>query len=90
MKAHDLNNQPPLSCRPRKQAMALTPRQTRLINLLRDGGKYSAIDISVRLHIGDARSVIRDLRKMGIAVCDEWKTGKNGKSRYKLYWIERR
>lgn len=89
MNKHDFNKQPSLFDQPRKPARALTPRQTRLINLLRDGGKYSAIDISIRLHIGDARSEIRNLRKMGIAVCDEWKPGKDGENRYKLYWIER-
>lgn len=89
MNRYDYTNQPSLFDQPREQARALTPRQTRLINLLRDGGKYSAIDISIRLRIGDARSEIRNLRKMGIAVCDEWVPGKDGENRYKLYWIER-
>ncbi len=89
MNTNDLNNQPSLFDLPRKPARALTSRQTRLINLLREGSKYSAIDISIRLHIGDARSEIRNLRKMGIAVRDEWVRGKDGDNRYKLYWIER-
>ncbi len=89
MSPYDLNNQPSLFDQPRKPAGALTPRQTRLINLLRDGGKYSAMDISIRLRIGDARSEIRNLRNKGIAVLDEWVPGKDGENRYKLYWIER-
>lgn len=89
MNANHFNNQPSLFDQPRKPALDLSPRQTRLINLLRNGGKYSAIDISIRLHIGDARSEIRRLRKMGIIVCDEWIPGKDGESRYKRYWIER-
>lgn len=83
------NNQPSLFNQPRKQARELTQRQIRLINLLRDGYKYSAIDISIQLHIGDARSEIRNIRKMGIEVRDKWVTGREGGNRYKLYWIER-
>lgn len=89
MKQNEHPGQPSLFDQPHSKAKVLTPRQERLVKLLRDGGKYSAIDISIRLHIGDARSEIRNLRKMGIAVCDEWKPSKDGVNRYKLYWIER-
>mgnify|MGYP001038725448 CR=1 FL=1 len=66
----------------------LTGRQERLINLLSNGGKYSAIDIANRLHIGDARSEIRRLRNMGYVVSDEWKNPKDGEGlRYKLYFM---
>ena len=66
----------------------MNKKQAQLYNLLSSGSRYSVIDIAVRLHIGDPRSVIRDLRKMGIVVSDVWVEGKEG-SRYKLYWIDK-
>lgn len=69
-------------------ARTLTTRQKRLIALLKSGSKHSVIDIANALHIGDPRSDIRDLRRMGIVVNDEWVTSAYG-NRYKLFWIGR-
>lgn len=63
-------------------------KQARLAQYLMGGGRYSVGDIMNALHIGDPRSVIRDLRERGIVVNDEWyPTGDGG--RYKRYWIDR-
>lgn len=61
-------------------------KQTRAILLLSDGYKHTAMELSFRCNIGDPRSVIRDIRKRGIVVRDEW-VNDDG-SRFKRYWIE--
>lgn len=66
----------------------MNEKQAQVYRLLSSGSRYSVIDIALRLHIGDPRSVIRDLRKMNINISDVWVNGSNG-SRYKLYWIKR-
>ena len=66
----------------------MNEKQAQVYRLLSSGSRYSVIDIALRLHIGDPRSVIRDLRKMNINVSDVWVNGSNG-SRYKLYWIKK-
>ena len=78
---------PSLFDRLNQAPQVLTPRQSRLISFLKNGGRHSALDISFTLHIGDARSEIRNLRKMGIVVSDMWVNAPSG-SRYKLFWIE--
>lgn len=60
----------------------------RLFRLLSDGRRYSVVDITKRLNIGDPRLVIRDLRKAGIKVCDVWEQSPGG-NRYKSYWIRK-
>jgi hypothetical protein len=59
----------------------------RLYRLLSDGNKHSTVDITDSIRIADPRAVIRELRKKGIVVCDEWCKA-NGK-RFKRYWIIR-
>lgn len=66
----------------------MTKRQVRVFQLLKSGGKHSVMDIANKLFIGDPRSCIRDLRKMGIEVKDEYIDTKSGNGRYKRYWIE--
>lgn len=63
----------------------LTNREQRLISLLSDGHAYSVVEIANRLHIGDPRSDIRNLRAKGVAVGDIWVKGQAG--RYKRYFI---
>jgi len=65
----------------------MTKRQVRVFHLLQSG-KYSVMQIANQLFIGDPRSVIRNMRKMGIEVKDEWIDTKSGDGRYKRYWIE--
>lgn len=67
----------------------MNQKQTRVITLLSSGSRYSVIDIAIRLHIGDPRSVIRNIRNMGIEICDEWVEGTSG-TRYKRYWIKQK
>lgn len=64
----------------------MTEKQARVYKLLISGSRYTVIDIALRTHVGDPRSVIRDLRKMGIVVSDEWIEGNS--SRYKRFWIK--
>lgn len=68
-------------------ANALPRGQRRVMWLLMEGGKLSVADISSRLHISDPRSYIRDLRKKGFPILDEWReTAYN--SRYKVYYYK--
>ena len=70
-----------------KKVILFSGKQMQLIALLRDGGKYSVVDIMNRLYIGDPRSTIRDLRNRGIEVKDVEVPSING-GKYKRYWIE--
>lgn len=63
----------------------MTPKQARVYKLLTSGSRYTVIDIALKAHVGDPRSVIRDLRKSGVVVSDEWVDG--SESRYKRFWI---
>lgn len=59
--------------------------QRKVFNLLSGGGKYSAFDIAMRLRLCDPRGHIAALRRKGVEVLDEWKTGEG--TRYKVYFI---
>ena len=61
--------------------------QQEVYNLLANGGKYSAADISICLHLGDPRGHIAELRKKGIPILDEWQESEYG-TRYKVYFIK--
>jgi len=58
----------------------------RLYRLLSDGNKHSTVDITDSIRVADPRAVIRELRKKGVVVCDDWCKA-NGK-RFKRYWIK--
>lgn len=58
----------------------------RLYRLLSDGDKHSTVDITDSIRVADPRAVIRELRKKGVVVCDDWCKA-NGK-RFKRYWIK--
>lgn len=62
--------------------------QRRVYNLLLRGGRYSAADISIALHLSDPRSTIRDLRDKGIPIADEWCRAEHG-GRFKRYFIRK-
>lgn len=62
--------------------------QRRVFDLLSDGVPRSVADISVALRLSDPRSAIRDLRDMGISVCDEWHKSVHG-GRFKRYFIRK-
>lgn len=59
--------------------------QRKVFNLLSGGGKYSAFDIALRLRLCDPRGHIAALRRKGVEILDEWKTGEG--TRYKVYFI---
>lgn len=61
--------------------------QQMVFDLLSDGGKYSAADISIRLYLSDPRGHIAELRKKGIPIHDEWKENEYG-ARYKVYFLK--
>ena len=50
----------------------LPHRQGKVYRLLLDGVPRSAADITIALHLSDPRSAIRDLRKRGVPIADEW------------------
>ena len=60
--------------------------QKKLYDLLSMGGKYSAADISIRLHLCDPGGHISVLRAKGFNIRDEWREGDYG-VRYKVYFL---
>ena len=56
-----------------KVITSLTGQERIVFNLLREGGKYSNIEMSSRLWLADPRSVIRNLRDKGLPIEDEWR-----------------
>lgn len=64
------------------------PKHQRAVYDLLRRAHLSAADISRLLGYSDPRGHIRCLRKKGINVVDEWRTGKPGDGvRYKVYFI---
>lgn len=61
-------------------------KQARVLELLQGGSRWTVIDIAIKAKIGDPRSVIRNIRKQGVIVSDEWVNGKDAP--YKRYWID--
>ena len=74
---------------PARPVPGLTPRHYRLIAKLADGGKYAVMHLANALKIGDPRSAIRDLRRAGYIVRDEWRRNASDTGSYKLFWIDR-
>lgn len=64
----------------------MTPKQTKVYKLLTSGSRYTVVDIALKAHVGDPRSVIRNLRKQGVIVSDEWIH--NPTSSFKRFWID--
>lgn len=64
-------------------------QKIRLINLLLNGGMFSTRDFVDRLRISDPRAVIRDLRKKGYHIGDEWVTSEYTGARYKKYFLKK-
>lgn len=62
--------------------------QRKVVDLLNDGGRYSAADISIRLNLSDPRGHISKLRRKGVQILDEWCTGEYS-VRYKRYFVNR-
>lgn len=60
--------------------------QKKVYDLLSTGCKFSAADISVRLHLCDPRGHIAALRAKGFNILDEWREGDFGE-RYKVYFL---
>ena len=58
----------------------------KVLNLFLSGGQYSNVEISMILRTPDPRSHIRELRKRGYKISDNWVKSKN--SRYKIYFLK--
>lgn len=69
-----------------ERAKFLPRGQRRVLSLLMEGGNYSVADITIRLHISDPRSYIRDLRQKGFNILDGWRDSEYG-GRYKVYYL---
>ncbi|WP_289300091.1 helix-turn-helix domain-containing protein [Xylanibacter muris] len=66
----------------------LEHQQKRVYNILARGGRHSVVDISIVLYLADPRSTIRDLRKKGIPILDEWHPNANGRGRgFKKFFL---
>ena len=77
----------PLLCDRHKIINNLPSKQRKVFNILKRGGKFSVADISIITHFSDPRSIIRCLRKKGIAVHDEWRENAEEDGRFKVYFI---
>ena len=62
----------------------LTSAQYRVFSLLL-GGTFTTSEISTELRLSDPRSIIRNLRRMGLSVSDVWERKED--RRYKRYFI---
>lgn len=67
------------------EAKGMTRRRSRIRALLEEKPR-SAAELTIITGYCDPRSYIRYLRRHGINVTDEWRTGADG-SRYKAYFI---
>lgn len=67
------------------ETMQMTKRRRKVYDIL-CGGKNSVADITIKTGYSDPRGYIRDLRKSGVCVLDEWRTTADG-ARYKVYYI---
>lgn len=65
--------------------MKLSVRQ-RILQTLSDGRKHHAAELTLTCHTSDPRGIIRDLRRAGHNILDEWATSPTG-ARYKLFWL---
>ncbi len=69
-----------------KVSQKLPKHQKAVFDLLRRA-RLSVADISRLLGYSDPRGHISHLRKKGINVCDEWRTGATPDVRFKVYYI---
>lgn len=69
------------------QTAQLSRGETRLYNLLSNGGRYSSADIAAHLHLCDPYSYLRRLRSKGVVICDEQRKSEYG-TRYKVYFLK--
>ena len=63
----------------------MSKQETRLLELFKRGGKFTVTDITISTGQCDPQGHIRNLRKRGINIADEW-VSENG-SRFKRYWL---
>lgn len=66
----------------------LMPSERSFFELFKEGGAYSAKELMNRFDVRDPRSVIRFLRKNGLAVTGRWT--RQGGRHFKLYSLERK
>lgn len=59
----------------------------RVIETLADGAKHNVAQLTILCHTSDPRSLVRDLRREGYNIKDEWVKSSTG-ARYKNYWLE--
>lgn len=72
------------NCLTSDESIPMTARQEK-IRMLLASGKRTVSDLTFATGFCDPRSYIRDLRKKGVNVMDEWVIS-NG-VRFKRYWI---
>ena len=63
----------------------MTPQQTKIIELLETGDKYTVVDFLRYANTTEARKIISTLKKEGYLIKSQWKTG-NGK-KWKEYYL---
>lgn len=66
---------------------ALEGEQRKIYDLLAGGAKLSVADISTVTRYCDPRSIIRNMRKKGVKISDEWRQGFKGIKRHKVYFL---
>jgi hypothetical protein len=63
----------------------MTPQETKIMELLETGDKYTVVDFLFNANTTEARKIISGLRKQGYEIKSEWKSG-NGKW-WKVYYL---
>jgi predicted TPR repeat methyltransferase len=63
----------------------MTPLQTKIMELLETGEKYTVVDFLRYAHTTESRKIISDLKKEGFEIKSTWKSG-NGK-KWKEYYL---
>lgn len=65
----------------------LTRRQNIVMDILADGHRHTAADISAQTGLCDPRGVIRDLRANGVLILDQWEMNADNNGSHKRYYL---
>ena len=70
------------------QVQVIARVQGRVLSVLRDGGRMTALQIGNRAGVTDPRGHISALRRKGIPIADQWVKSQNWGTRCKIYYLK--
>jgi hypothetical protein len=65
----------------------MSPQATMMLDHLRRGAVITALYAHLTLGIADTTRCIREIRRGGVSIADEWRTDQHNR-RYKAYWLD--